>query len=157
MISLTREQDELARLSEGAFLLVAPPGSGKTEVIAQRIVRLVQSSPNANYKVLALSFTKNAAATMRARVSERLGENTWRVVCTTYHAFCLDILRHYGHLVGLPTEPTIYDSVEDRLQALAQGLVAEGLASDSDSIDRTAASVLRACAPRSSTRIESGF
>lgn len=139
MISLTDEQEELAELADGAFLLVAPPGSGKTEVIAQRIVRLIQASPSASYKVLALSFTKNAAGTMRSRVSERLGENSWRVLCTTYHAFCLDLLRHYGYLLGLPAEPTIYDSVEDRLQAFAQGLVAEGLVGDSDTIDRSAA------------------
>lgn len=139
MISLTKEQEKLAQLGEGAFLIVAPPGSGKTEVIAQRIVRLVHSTSNESFKILALSFTKNAASSMRTRVSERLGEHTWRVVCTTYHAFCLDILLHYGHLVGLPAEPTVYDSLEDRLQALAQGLVAEGLLSDSDAIDRNAA------------------
>jgi DNA helicase-2/ATP-dependent DNA helicase PcrA len=120
-------------------LVVAPPGSGKTEVLAQRIVRLVQFAPDAGFKVLALSFTKSAAATMRRRVGDRLGEFTWRVLCTTYHAFCEDVLRSYGDLVGLPNDFTLYDSQEDRVQALAQGLVEEGLLSDASEIDRTAA------------------
>lgn len=137
--TLTEEQEHLVSLRDGAFLVVAPPGSGKTEVLAQRIVRLIQSSPDKSFKVLALSFTKNAAATMRRRVGERLGEFTWRVTCTTYHSFCMDVLRSYSDLVGLPSDFTVYDGQEDRLQALAQGLVEEGLLDDAAGIDRTEA------------------
>ncbi|MCC6178174.1 MAG: ATP-dependent helicase [Chloroflexi bacterium] len=138
-IALTPEQEAIVSLTDGAYLVVAPPGSGKTEVLAQRVVRLVQSAPDAGFKVLALSYTKNAAATMRRRVGDRLGEFTWRVVCTTYHAFCTDLLRSYGDLVGLPSDFTLYDTAEDQLQALAQGLVEEGVIGDSSEIDRAAA------------------
>ncbi len=138
-ITLTPEQEAIVSLTDGAYLVVAPPGSGKTEVLAQRVVRLVQSAPNAGFKVLALSFTKNAAATMRRRVGDRLGEFTWRVICTTYHAFCTDLLRNYGELVGLPSDFTLYDTDEDKLQALAQGLVEEGVLAEPSAIDRNAA------------------
>lgn len=138
-ITLTPEQEAIVSLTDGAYLVVAPPGSGKTEVLAQRIVRLIQSAPDAGFKVLALSFTKNAAATMRRRVGDRLGEFTWRVMCTTYHAFCTDLLRSYGDLVGVPSDFTLYDTDEDRLQALAQGLVEEGVIGDPSDIDRAAA------------------
>ncbi len=102
--ALTAEQDHLVNLREGAYLIVAPPGSGKTEVLAQRIVRLISVAPNESFRVLALSFTKNAAASMRRRTAEHLGEFTKRVVCTTYHAFCVDLLRNYGDFVGLANE-----------------------------------------------------
>jgi len=138
-IVLTPEQEAIVSLTDGAYLVVAPPGSGKTEVLAQRIVRLIQSAPDAGFKVLALSFTKSAAATMRRRVGDRLGEFTWRVMCTTYHAFCTDLLRSYGDLVGVPSDFTLYDTDEDRLQALAQGLVEEGVIGDPSDIDRSAA------------------
>lgn len=138
-IVLTPEQEAIVSLTDGAYLVVAPPGSGKTEVLAQRIVRLIQSAPDAGFKVLALSFTKSAAATMRRRVGDRLGEFTWRVMCTTYHAFCTDLLRSYGDLVGVPSDFTLYDTDEDRLQALAQGLVEEGEIGDPTEIDRSAA------------------
>jgi DNA helicase-2/ATP-dependent DNA helicase PcrA len=68
---------------------------------------------------------------MRQRVSDRLGEVSARVNCTTYHAFCLDILRHYGHLISVPRELTVYDLLDDRIEALKQGLIAEGFLSDS--------------------------
>jgi DNA helicase II / ATP-dependent DNA helicase PcrA len=135
--ALTPEQETLASLREGAYLIVAPPGSGKTEVLSQRIVRLVQASTGANFKILALSFTKAAANTMRRRIGERLGENTWRVLCSTYHGFCGDLLRSYGQLINLPADFTIYDTTEDRLQALAVGLDRGGFLSDRTGLDRS--------------------
>ncbi len=137
--SLTAEQERLVNLRDGAYLVVAPPGSGKTEVLAQRIVRLVQTAPAESFRVLALSFTKSAAAAMRRRAAEHLGEFTKRVVCTTYHSFCVDLLRSYGALIGLADEFTLYESQEDRIQALALGLADEGLISDVDGFERSAA------------------
>ena len=118
---LTAEQERIVRLTGGCHLVVAPPGSGKTEVLAQRVVRLLQGASTEDFNVLALSFTKNAAGSMRQRVSDRLGEVSARVNCTTYHAFCLDILRHYGHLISIPRELTVYDLLDDRIEALKQG------------------------------------
>jgi DNA helicase II / ATP-dependent DNA helicase PcrA len=134
--ALTSEQEALASLRNGAYLLVAPPGSGKTEVLSQRIVRLVETSPAENFKILALSFTKAAANTMRRRIGERLGENTWRVLCSTYHGFCGDVLRSYGQLIDLPADFTTYDSTEDRLQALAVGLDRGAFLSQNAELDR---------------------
>ena len=136
---LTAEQERIVRLTDGCHLVVAPPGSGKTEVLAQRVVRLMQSSPTEDFNVLALSFTKNAAGSMRQRVSERLGEVSARVNCTTYHAFCLDILRHYGNLIDIPRELTVYDLIDDRIEALAQGLIEEGFIATSDDLQRPVA------------------
>jgi DNA helicase II / ATP-dependent DNA helicase PcrA len=134
---LTAEQEKLVALKDGCHLVVAPPGSGKTEVLAQRTVRLLQDSPGDTFNVLALSFTKNAAGSMRQRVSERLGDVSGRVSCTTYHAFCLDVLQHYGHFVNVPRELTVYDRLEDRVQALRQGLVSEGVFADSAALPYT--------------------
>lgn len=136
---LTAEQERLVALKDGCHLVVAPPGSGKTEVLAQRVVRLLQDAPDEDFNVLALSFTKNAAGSMRKRVSDRLGDVSRRVNCTTYHAFCLDVLRHYGHLINIPQELTVYDGLDDRVQALKQGLVAEGFLTDSDELSHTVA------------------
>src|ERR1700756_4700854 len=96
-VALTAEQENVVSIIEGCHLVVAPPGSGKTEVLAQRIVRLLQRFSTDDFNILALTFTKNAAASMKQRTSDRLGDVSRRVHCTTYHSFCLDILRHYGH------------------------------------------------------------
>jgi DNA helicase-2/ATP-dependent DNA helicase PcrA len=138
-LALTAEQERIVKLTEGCHLVVAPPGSGKTEVLAQRIVRLLERSSTDDFNILALSFTKNAAGSMRQRVSDRLGEVSPRVNCTTYHAFCLDILRHYGHLIDIPRELTVYDLLDDRVEALKQGLIDEGFIELSDDLQRTVA------------------
>jgi DNA helicase-2/ATP-dependent DNA helicase PcrA len=123
---LTLEQEEVVALREGCYLVLAPPGAGKTEIIAQRVVRLLQEPPDGSYRVLALTFNNRAAAAMRRRVSDRLGDESWRATIETYHAFYLDVLRHYGMAIGIPPEVTVYDTVDARIQALAQGLEEDG-------------------------------
>ena len=65
-IVLTPEQEKVVSLREGSFLVLAPPGAGKTEVIAQRIVRLLIDSKGQDYRILALTYNNRAAASMRS-------------------------------------------------------------------------------------------
>ena len=132
----TPAQAAVIQLRAGNYLIAAPPGSGKTETIARRIASVLEETPNESFKLLALTFTKKAASTMKARVREQTGTDSTRVTVSTYHAFCLDILRHYGKAVGVPSEPTIYDSEHDRSEALLRGLEAEGLVSRNTAPDR---------------------
>ena len=136
-IHLTPEQEEIADLGEGHFLVVAPPGAGKTEVLAQRVVRLL-SSPRGSFQLLAITFTKKAARTMMERVQARLGDEAERATITTFHAFCLDVLRHYGSLIGIPSDVSVYELDEDRAFALTQGLAAEGYVLPDQRLDREA-------------------
>lgn len=138
-IVLTEEQEKVVSLRDGSYLVLAPPGTGKTEVIAQRVVRLLQESEGASFRTLALTFNNRAAATMRRRVREHLHDDTWRATVETYHSFYLDILRHYGHLIGVPSEVTVYDTVDSRIHALRQGLADEGFVLSRDELDRQGA------------------
>ena len=74
--------------------MLAPPGAGKTEVLAQRIVRLLTDSRGDSYRVLALTYNNRAAASMRKRVRDRLGEESWRATIETYRtrsiSMCFD-------------------------------------------------------------------
>ena len=135
-VVLTAEQEKVVSLREGSYLILAPPGTGKTEVIAQRIVRLLTESKGSSFRTLALTFNNRAAAAMRRRVREWLSEDTWRATIETYHSFYLDILRHYGHLIGVPAEVTVYDTVDSRIHALRQGLADEGFILSRDGVDR---------------------
>ena len=135
-VVLTDEQEKVVSLRDGSYLVLAPPGTGKTEVIAQRIVRLLTESQGASFRTLALTFNNRSAAAMRRRVRERLREDTWRATIETYHSFYLDILRHYGRLIGVPSEVTVYDTVDSRIYALRQGLGDEGFVLSSDELGR---------------------
>ena len=130
----TQEQQDLIGLNEGSFLVIAPPGSGKTTVLTERVARLV-SNPAETFRVLAITFTNKAANNMRARLFDTVGAHSSRVTACTIHAFCLDALRNYGEQVGVPANPSIYENEADRLNALHRGLVDEGIYSETAEVD----------------------
>lgn len=135
LLSLTSEQQAAVNVDEGSYLLVAPPGSGKTEVLVRRIMRLLGDSAGQTFRVLAVTFTTKAAENVRSRALSEVGEEEWRLTATTFHAFCLDILQHYGDRIGVPSEVTVYETTEDRAEALVRGLVQEGYLSPDDPVE----------------------
>ncbi|MDX2024303.1 MAG: ATP-dependent helicase [Deltaproteobacteria bacterium] len=117
----TDEQRHIIEFAEGCALVVAAPGSGKTEVLTRRAERLLQRSEGQNARVLALTFSTRAGDTIRDRLEATLGADSRRVVAQTFHAFATDVLTHYGD----KPNRTIYDREEDRLQALSEALADE--------------------------------
>ncbi len=112
--SLSTVQAEAVRHRDGALLVLAGPGSGKTRVLTTRIARLLHETPDEHFRVLALTFTNRAADEMRERI-ERLSpaaEN--RLFVGTFHAFCADILRQHGQHLNIRTNFRIYSTNEDR-------------------------------------------
>ncbi len=92
---------------EGPALVVAGAGTGKTAVITQRILRLIESRRVAPEKILALTFTDKAAAEMQDRVDDISPIGYIDSTITTFHSFCAEILRGYGVEMGLSTDFTI--------------------------------------------------
>lgn len=127
-LALTPSQRGVVGLRDGAYLVLAAPGSGKTEVVTQRVIALLRESAPGGFRILALTFTRKAADNMRARLREQVHDQWQRVTVTTFHAFCLDVLRHHGQHVGLEAGPTVYDNEDDLLDTLALALAEEGYA-----------------------------
>lgn len=91
--SLNEQQKEAVVEKEGALLVLAGAGSGKTKVLTTRIVNLVKSGVNP-YKILAVTFTNKAAKEMRERLSKMIGEETVKKMWVgTFHNICGRILR----------------------------------------------------------------
>ena len=88
--------------------IVAGAGSGKTEVMAQRVVSLVQRGAVADHEVLGLTFSNKAAANLRDRIIRRLGPGN-RVQVATYHGFGAQIISEHTIALGLPSEPRLLD------------------------------------------------
>jgi DNA helicase-2/ATP-dependent DNA helicase PcrA len=106
---LNPSQQEAVNHIEGPLLVLAGPGSGKTRVIARRIVRLVESGV-APGQILAITFTNKAAGEMAARVATLLpGRNVW---VSTFHKMCARLLRRDAPAVGLASNFTIFDTTD---------------------------------------------
>jgi DNA helicase-2/ATP-dependent DNA helicase PcrA len=113
--SLTKEQSAVVELPDGPYLLTAPPGSGKTEVLVRRVIHIIENSPSDLFRILALTYTVKAAGELCARVAEEVPEDEqWRVTAQTFHSFCLDLLENYGEPVGVVKPVTVFDDLEDK-------------------------------------------
>jgi len=92
------------------LLVVAGAGSGKTRVLTRRIAYLLGERSVAPYQVLAITFTNKAAAEMKERVAELVGESAKSMWVSTFHSACVRILRQEASRLGYSNSFTIYDS-----------------------------------------------
>ena len=111
-------QQRAAVIHQGApLLVVAGAGSGKTRVLTRRIAYLLAERGVAPYEVLAITFTNKAAAEMKERVAELVGERAKSMWVSTFHSACVRILRQEASRLGYSNSFTIYDS-SDSLRLL---------------------------------------
>lgn len=123
---LTSEQQRVVDSDAGALVVVAGAGSGKTEVVARRVERLLAADPDGDGRVLAVSFTVKAADELRARVRHRLGRLHRRVDADTVHGFALSVVRQFGTRLGLPLEPEVLAQQADRVEMFEEWLREQG-------------------------------
>ena len=116
--TLNENQREAVSWNDGPLLVLAGPGSGKTRVLTLRLARLIEENENAS--VLALTFTNKAAAEMRARVDQILGQRSERVRLCTFHSFAADLLRQHGGHLGLRPDFILLTQDEDRIAFLEE-------------------------------------
>ena len=124
--SLNPEQQQAVLQTDGALLILAGAGSGKTRVIAHRIAYLVRDGFADPSAVLAVTFTNKAAEEMRTRVETLLEMDCRKMWISTFHALCARLLRREAPHVGLSRDFVIYDS-NDQLSVVKQGLKALGI------------------------------
>ena len=115
---LNGPQKAAASHVEGALLVLAGPGSGKTRVMTHRIAHMIGQGVPA-WEIVALTFTNKAADEMKRRLAMLVpGQKVW---AGTFHKFCATLLRRYASLVGLKENFSIYDR-DDQRKALKQAI-----------------------------------
>ena len=115
---LNGPQKAAASHVEGALLVLAGPGSGKTRVMTHRIAHMIAQGVPA-WEIVALTFTNKAADEMKRRLAMLVpGQKVW---AGTFHKFCATLLRRYASLVGLKENFSIYDR-DDQRKALKQAI-----------------------------------
>lgn len=115
-IRLSQEQREARDAADRYLLVLASAGSGKTEVVAQRVERIL--ADEGGFRVLALSYTRRAAAELRDRFAARLGDSSRRAEADTIHGFAQGLLIQYGSWLGLPPDPVLIVDDADRVELL---------------------------------------
>lgn len=92
---LNPAQKEAVDTIEGPVMVVAGPGTGKTQILTMRIANILRQTDTAPEQILAITFTESGVASMRKRLSEIIGSRAYAVSINTFHGFCNDIIKKY--------------------------------------------------------------
>ena len=114
---LNKEQKEAVLYNKGPLLIVAGAGTGKTTVITQRIVNLIELGLAKPEEILAVTFTEKAASEMEERVDMLLEYGYVDLWISTFHSFCEKVLRENAIDIGLPPNFKILDNTSGWLLA----------------------------------------
>ncbi len=90
--SLNQNQKKAVDTLDGPVMVMAGPGTGKTQVLTVRIANILAKTDSDPGSILALTFTESAAKEMRQRLIGLIGKDGYYVRITTFHAFCNDII-----------------------------------------------------------------
>jgi DNA helicase-2/ATP-dependent DNA helicase PcrA len=114
---LSEAQRQAVTAPDGPLLVIAGPGSGKTTVLAARIAHLVLLRNVSPASILAVAFTRAAAAALRQRLTGMLREQATDVDISTFHSLCFRIVRLWWEELGFAHERlTVYSEQEQRAE-----------------------------------------
>ncbi len=124
LTQLNESQREAVVFCDGASLVIAGAGSGKTRVLTYKIAYLLQEKQLAPWNILALTFTNKAAREMKERIARLVGEERARYLqMGTFHAVFARILRSEAQAIGYQSSFTIYDQADAR--SLVKNIIKE--------------------------------
>ncbi len=114
---LDMQQRAAVSQTEGPVLIVAGAGAGKTRVLTGRIAYILEKGGEPD-RILALTFTKKAAAEMKERIAAMVGDRkARRLYMGTFHSVFIRFLREFAEQLGYPAGFTIYDT-SDSISAI---------------------------------------
>lgn len=121
--TLSQEQSEAAISDSSRLMIIAPPGCGKTEILAHRAGYLVDSLED-NQRVLALTFTNRARSNLDDRLRAVLGQVRTRrfVDVRNFHGFAAHVVLAHGRTIGM----TMEDLQMPKTTTLRKAMVAAG-------------------------------
>ncbi|MDY2947965.1 MAG: DNA helicase Rep [Mannheimia varigena] len=130
-MKLNSQQQQAVEYTQGACLVLAGAGSGKTRVIINKIAHLIAHCGYSPKQIAAVTFTNKAAREMRERVAHSIGkENSKGLTISTFHTLGFDILKREYKLLGFKSGMTLFDE-HDQI-ALLKHLLPENVTEDKD-------------------------
>ncbi|HLZ14840.1 MAG TPA: ATP-dependent helicase, partial [Candidatus Saccharimonadales bacterium] len=109
---------------DGPVLVIAGPGTGKTQLLGVRVAHILQQTDTLPQNILCLTFTENGAENMRERLTRFIGQAAYDVTISTYHAYGGDLIRRYPELFAETRLESPADELTRRqiLRAIVDGL-----------------------------------
>jgi DNA helicase-2/ATP-dependent DNA helicase PcrA len=92
---LNNAQKQAVDRLDGPLLVIAGPGTGKTQLLSARVANILTMTDTPPQNILCLTFTENGAQNMRDRLSRFIGQAAYDVTISTYHAFGGDLIRRF--------------------------------------------------------------
>lgn len=127
---LNEEQRQAVDEIEGVVMVLAGPGTGKTQVLAMRVANILRQTQMDPGNILCLTFTESAATEMRQRLIDIISEAAYYVKISTFHAFCNDVIREWpekfaqgggkGQALSDMERVELFRSLLDRLPGTSQ-------------------------------------
>lgn len=119
-------QRAAAQQVQGPLLILAGAGSGKTKTLISRIANILDQGLARPEEILAITFTNKAAGEMRARIAALVGEVAQNMQISTFHAFCVRLLRSHIAELGYTRWFSIYDD-DDSMSVIKTCIADMGL------------------------------
>jgi DNA helicase-2/ATP-dependent DNA helicase PcrA len=128
--NINEKQREAVLRTEGAVLIIAGAGSGKTTVLCYRIAHIITQKLAPPWRILAVTFTNKAASELKRRLLDMEIENAADVWAGTFHSTCVKILRRGIETLGYKSNFTIYDT-DDSLRVIKNCMADSGMSDKS--------------------------
>jgi DNA helicase-2/ATP-dependent DNA helicase PcrA len=106
---LNPQQKEAVDTLEGPVMVLAGPGTGKTQIMSVRIANILRKLDVQPQNILALTFTNAAAKNLQTRLTQLIGAAAYGVKCTTFHSFCATVIEEHGEF--FPVLPSVQEPV----------------------------------------------
>ena len=133
--NLNPKQQQAVLATDGAVLVVAGAGTGKTHVLISRIAYILNNGFATPWQILALTFTNKAANELKNRLTQ-LSFGRWNagdIWCGTFHSVCLRILRRHAAYIGMRSDFLIYG--EDDQKSVIKSLLTSSTKTPSEYVE----------------------
>lgn len=111
---LNAAQKQAVLTTEGPVLVIAGPGTGKTQLLGVRVAHILKTTDTLPQNILCLTFTENGAENMRERLTRFIGKEAYNVTISTYHAFGGDLIKRFPEVFSETRLQTPVDELAKR-------------------------------------------
>jgi len=110
--NLNTKQREAVDAIDGPVMVVAGPGTGKTQILTLRIGNILQKTDTEAESILCLTFTNSGVSAMKERLEKYIGSRGREVFISTFHSFAIKLVEKYYELLDFKQIPKLLDDDE---------------------------------------------